>query len=235
MSATPVALAVGGPSALAGGGNTIAVGYDAAVALGVSADALTGLGNDSYVISSSKTGVPKGSYVSPHAISTRNLPLPCDLQSSFLTDRLCDARSSLGAKPRSAAPDSRSTISSASSGVSSSRSTTRVRLTRNPTSLLNDAVFADRFCDFVVSASGGGMPDGSQRPADNRSVQSSHTFLAFLAFFYHFAHLSCVLCSTYHPLYEYRDNNEWAAATHSPWAAKLGYNGVNTQATCSPS
>jgi hypothetical protein len=30
---------------------------------------------------------------------------------------------------------------------------------------------------------------------------------------------------TYKPLYEYRDNNEWAAAAHPQWAGKLGYNG----------
>ena len=62
MSASPVALTVGVPSALTSGSDVIAVGYDAAVALGVSADALTGLKNDSYVISSTKNGVPKGSY-----------------------------------------------------------------------------------------------------------------------------------------------------------------------------
>jgi hypothetical protein len=63
MSTSPVTLLVGDATPLtAAGADVIAVGYDATVALGVSADVLTGLKNDSYVISSTKTGIPKGSY-----------------------------------------------------------------------------------------------------------------------------------------------------------------------------
>ena len=33
---------------------------------------------------------------------------------------------------------------------------------------------------------------------------------------------------TYHPLYEYRDNNEWGVTrSGARWAGKLGYNGPN--------
>jgi hypothetical protein len=144
MSSSPVRLiTVGGDNAAAASA-VIAVGYDAAVALGVSASALTGLKNDSYVISSQKPGIPKGSYV-------------------------------------------------ITGGKASQRGT-------------GFAVY-----DFL------------------RELGCS-----FLAFDYTMEE-ECpsppaslpTIDRTYRPLYEYRDNNEWAAANHPAWAGKLGYNGPN--------
>merc|ERR1712166_57397 len=50
-------------SPLAADAGTIAVGYGAALELGIATSALQGLGNDSFLISSNHSGIPRGSWV----------------------------------------------------------------------------------------------------------------------------------------------------------------------------
>jgi hypothetical protein len=60
MSTTPVNFRLGGSTPH---GDVIAVGFGAATALGLAPSALAGLHNDSYVLSSSRAGIPAGSFV----------------------------------------------------------------------------------------------------------------------------------------------------------------------------
>jgi hypothetical protein len=95
---------------------------------------------------------------------------------------------------------------------------------------------------YVISSAMAGVPKGSYVVSGGKNSQRGTGFAVydflrvlgceFLAYDYTMAeecpHPPASLPSidrTYHPLYEYRDNNEWAAADHSKWAAKLGYNG----------
>jgi hypothetical protein len=95
---------------------------------------------------------------------------------------------------------------------------------------------------YVISSRKPGIPTGSFVITGGRASQRGTGFAiydflrdlgcSFLAFDYTMKE-ECPISPaslpsidrTYHPLYEYRDNNEWAAAEHPAWAGKLGYNG----------
>ena len=134
-------------------GDVIAVGFDAATGLGLAASELDGLKNDSYVISSKKSGIPSGSFV--------------------VTGGKASARGTMFAA-------------------------------YDFLRLLG--------CKFL--ARGSGVPPEVAFTMQEELPASPPSTIP-------------PVDVTYHPLYEYRDNNEWAAATLPSWAGKLGYNGPN--------
>ncbi len=95
---------------------------------------------------------------------------------------------------------------------------------------------------YIISSTRTGVPSGSYVISGGKNSQRGTGFAVydflrelgckFLAYDYTMEE-ECAnppsslppIDRTYHPLYEYRDNNEWAAAEHPTWAGKLGYNG----------
>ena len=136
-------------------GDVIAVGFDAATGLGLAASELEGLKNDSYVISSKKSGIPSGSFVvTGGKASARGCMFA-----------VYDFLRLLGCK-----------------------------------FLARGAGTAPPGAAFTMQEELPSSPPAAIPPVD----------------------------VTYHPLYEYRDNNEWwVTRTGDRWAGKLGYNGPN--------